>query len=65
MVYAGSSVREVDAAVYSGDRQRRGINVPSVNETGKVRSVLMSPQLLIQIGATNRYATEKDNMYDF
>ena len=64
VVCAGSSVQYADVAVYSGDRQSDGIYVPilAVNERGTVRRVLMSPQILIQIGVTNLYATEKDNM---
>ena len=72
------SHRSVDVAVYSGERQMIGrvenqVTIKrqkvetlehkrqKVLET-KVRNFSMSPQLLIQIGVTNPYTTEKDNM---
>ena len=72
------SHRSVDVAIYSGERQMIGrvenqVTIKrqkvetlehkrqKVLET-KVRNFSMSPQLLIQIGVTNPYTTEKDNM---
>jgi hypothetical protein len=77
--YTRASARKPDVAVYSGERQRRGIFPQKIDlETityarrgdnkrqkvlaTKVKQVVMTPQLVIQIGVTNNYSTEKDNM---
>lgn len=59
-----SSFKVPHVAVYSRDRQREGKrqkSVPIQIENAR-RMFYMSPQLLIQIGVTNTYTKEKDNM---